>query len=98
MASAGQGKEDIFSDSQGGNKHEVLMHHGNTRGEGRARRRKGVLNVVDTDFPAIWPGQPREEVHEGRFAGTVFPEERVNFSSIKINTHMIDRFHSGESF
>src|SRR6478609_4123799 len=54
------------------------MHHAQPGGNGIARTMKVRRLTIDENCALVLVRQTEKHIHQGRFAGAVFPEERVN--------------------
>ena len=73
-------EEDVLGDGQDRDEHEVLVDHADAAGD-----RVGGPAIVDRlaveqDLALVGRGQPVEDVHQGRLAGAVLAEERVDLA------------------
>ena len=73
-------KDDVFGDGQGRYQHEMLMDHAEPAFD-------GVVGTVDLDDVAVEQNlafigaiEPVQHVHQGRFAGAVFAQKRMNLT------------------
>jgi len=57
----------------------MLMHHADTGRDRLYRRGKGPRIAIDDDLAGIRPVDAGENIHQRRFAGAVFAQQRVNF-------------------
>src|SRR5258708_22008992 len=73
-------QHNIFSDSQGWNKHEVLVYHTDLQANGIARSTYMSRWTIDQYFAAVRMNQAIENIHEGSFARAVFSNQGMDFS------------------
>jgi hypothetical protein len=50
------------------------------------------------DLTFVWPGQARENVHQGGLPGTVLAQQRVNLADPELEIHLVIGNHAGETF
>ena len=71
---------DVFRDREGLHQLEMLVHHADAGGDRLHRRREGRRVAVDDDLTGIRLIDAGEDVHEGRFAGAVLAQQRMDFA------------------
>ena len=79
-AGALRAENDVLRDGEAGNEHEVLVDHGQPGEHGIARVVEADRLAVDADLPLVRVVQPKEDVHQGRFAGAVLAEQGVDLA------------------
>ena len=73
-------EEDIFLDAERQRELEFLMDGLNAERLRLAGGREGDLAAVHLDVPLVGHHDPRQDFHEGRFAGAVFAEQSMNLA------------------
>src|SRR4051794_435539 len=73
-------EDDVLSDREAGDEHEVLMHHPQSGGEGISRTVEPRRLAIDANGPGIRVIKPKEDVHQGRLAGAVLTEQGMNLA------------------
>src|SRR4051794_32040651 len=74
------------------------MNHAKTGIDRVPRPMESGWTSVNQGFALIRVVEPEEDVHQRRFARTVFTEERVNFAMGNAEIDAVVRNHAGESF
>ena len=69
---------DIVEGRQVFDQFEMLMDHTDPLGHGIAWRAENDAFTMDGDFTGIRLVNPGEDVHQGRFAGAIFPEQGMD--------------------
>ncbi len=84
-------EDDVLGDGQRRDEHEMLVDHPDAELD-------GVLGSVDLHRPAVEddlarvrPDQAVDDVHQGRLAGPVFPQQRMDLAPIDGQVHAIVR-------
>jgi hypothetical protein len=73
------GEGEVFEGGEGGDEFEVLVDHADAEGLGDARGGDFDGFLVEGNGAGVGLEEAEEDVHEGGFAGAVFPEESVDF-------------------
>jgi hypothetical protein len=79
-----------------GHEHEVLVDHPDA---GRDRVTRAVElqgRPVDDDLALVGTVEPVQDVHQGRLAGPVLPEEPVDLPRLHEEVHVVVGDHAGE--
>ncbi len=66
------------------NQHEMLVHHADAATDRVLRRVQANGLALDQDLALVGLVEPVENVHQGRLAGAVLPQERVNLAAPQV--------------
>ena len=87
---------DVLHDRHGVDQREVLMNERHTVGSSAPKVQRGVLPV--RSVAGIGQVHARKHLDEGRLAGAVLAEQRVDFAGVDVEVEAIERQGSGEAF
>ncbi|MDQ1215290.1 hypothetical protein QE411_000145 [Microbacterium arborescens] len=73
-------EHDVLGDGEDRHEHEVLVHHADTGAHGVTGSAEVLDDVVEEDVALVGLIEAVEDVHEGRLAGAVLPEESVDLA------------------
>jgi hypothetical protein len=73
-------EDDVLGDGQHGHEHEVLVDHADATGDRIRGTTQGDGLPVHQDLALVGLGQPVQDVHEGRLAGTVLTQQGVDLA------------------
>lgn len=76
--------------------HKVLMDHADSQTDGILGGVDFTLLAKDADRPFIGLGQPVQNIHNGGFAGAIFPDEAVDFRFLYGDVYMVIGQHAGK--
>ena len=83
------GEHDVLRHRHHRDEHEVLMHHPDA-GVDRGLRRAELHRLAgDHDLALVRVVEPVEDVHQGRLAGTVLAEERVDLALAQVEVDVV---------
>ncbi len=71
-------QHDVFQHGEIFHQHEMLMHHADARTDRRLAIADRYRRAVYPDFTGISLVKSVEDRHQGRFSGTVFPDDAVD--------------------
>src|SRR5216683_1440038 len=91
-------QHDILGYGQGRNQHKVLMHHTNMQPDSIAWPRDVRNLAIDQDFTTIGVNQSIEDIHQGSFAGSVFPNQCMNLTLTHLEIDMVVGNDTGPCF
>jgi hypothetical protein len=75
------GAEDgVLGDGEGGDQHEVLVHHADAEGDRVGWRSDAYGRIVEEYLAGVHGVEAVEDLHEGGFAGAVLAEQGVDFA------------------
>ena len=84
--------ENVFSDGEFGKQQQFLID-GRDTGFLRVNGSfKGDRVAIERDFACIRPVDAGNQLDQGRFAGAIFAQERVHFTGLNVETHIIQGF------
>ena len=93
-----QPQHHILGHALRGDEHKMLVDHPDPGANRIARGMKGDRLPVDADLPFVWMIKAREDVHQGRFAGPIFAQQRVDFARLRGKGDPIIGDHTGKPF
>ena len=83
------GEHDVLRHRHHRDQHEVLMHHPDA-GVDRGLRRAELDRLArDHDLALVRVVEPVEDVHQGRLAGTVLAEQRVDLALAQVEVDVV---------
>ena len=84
-----QTQNHILYHRQGGDEHEVLVHHANAAGDGGLWGIDLYHLAVHSDGSAVRLGKAIEHIHQCALAGTVFAQQGVDLPTLKADRDLI---------
>ena len=91
-----RGQRDVLRDRERRYRREVLVDHSDSEPPGLPRRQSWPRYVVHQHDPRVRLEETRRDLHEGRLAGAVLPQERVDFSGGQREIGPVQRVHGAE--
>src|SRR5260370_17408130 len=82
-------QHDILGYGQGRNQHKVLVYHTNMQPDSIAWPRDVRNLPVDENLTTIRVNQSIEDIHQGRFAGSVFANQCMNLTLTHLEIDLI---------
>ena len=90
-------ENDVLSDGHDRDQHEVLVHHPDAGVDRRARRAEPNRVAAYLDLALVRVVEPVEDVHQGRLAGTVLAQQRMNLAFAEVEADVIVRHDPWEA-
>ena len=91
-------EHDVLGDREDGDEHEVLVDHADAGGHGIPRPTEMLHDVIEEDLALIGTVQAIQDVHEGRLAGTVLAEQRVDLTRLDDEVDVVVGDEPAEAF
>ena len=89
---------DVLGGRQLRNEVEFLINRADADRLRFPRRIEHHRTFVDEDFPGIAHARAAEDFHQRGFAGTILPQQGVDFSAPQIEAHVVERHDARECF
>lgn len=83
-------EEDVFGDGEGTDEVQLLHDHVDADGFGVLLGAGGVGLALEAEGAAVGGGEAGNDAGEGAFAGTIFADERVNFTGEEVEVDAIE--------
>ena len=90
-------ENDVLGHGEAGDEHEVLVDHRQPGEHGIARALEPHRLTVDPDLALVRVVEPEQDVHQGRFAGAVLAQQRVDLAATNGELDAVVGDDSGES-
>ena len=81
-------EQDVLGDGEDRDEHEVLVHHADAAADRVVRAVDLDRLAVEEDLALVRHRHPVEDVHEGRLAGPVLAEQRVDLAGADVEAMM----------
>ncbi len=81
----------VLGDRERWHEHEVLMDHPDAERDRVARARDVRVLAADADRSGVGVVEAVEDVHEGRLAGAVLADERVDLALVHHEVDLVER-------